>query len=62
MSERRLRGLRAFTPSKPARPSVSTSPAGELSIPQPDGPDGRGSSVITAALYEEGQRISLMTR
>ncbi|WP_331763673.1 magnesium and cobalt transport protein CorA (plasmid) [Streptomyces hirsutus] len=59
MSERRLRGLRAFTPSKPARPSASTSPTGELSTPHPpNGSEGRESSVITAALYEDGRRTS----
>jgi magnesium transporter len=58
MSERRLRGLRALTPGKPDK----RSPAG--AAPEQSGPGSqtarpeRDSSVITAALYEDGQRTS----
>ncbi|TDC15813.1 magnesium and cobalt transport protein CorA [Streptomyces sp. 8K308] len=59
MSERRLRGLRAFTPSKPAKRSAPTSPTDGQSSPQPPpAPGERESSVITAALYKKGRRSS----
>ncbi|MFJ6000471.1 magnesium and cobalt transport protein CorA [Streptomyces sp. NPDC092370] len=55
MSERRLRSLRA----KPLRRSASGSAPGEHSVTPPSaGPPGRKGSVITAALYEDGQRSS----
>lgn len=60
MSERRPRGLRAFTSSKPVKRPASDGPAGgpasspTKSAAQP----GRETSVITAALYEDGRRTS----
>lgn len=62
MSDRRPRGLRAFTPGKPP---VKRSAAG--AAPERPGPDARtvrperperDSSVITAALCEDGRRTS----
>jgi magnesium transporter len=58
MSERRLRGLRALTPGKPAKASPTT-PASQQSVPDPYAVrSGQDSSVITAALYEDGRRTS----
>jgi magnesium transporter len=58
VSERRRRGLRAFTPGKPVKhgPAEETleqpDPAAQAARPK------RDSSVITAALYEDGRRTS----
>ncbi len=56
MSERRLRGLRAFTPGKP--PAKRSPAAAASEQPAPDAQTARHSSVITAALYEDGRRTS----
>jgi magnesium transporter len=56
MSERRLRGLRAFTPGKP--PVKRAPDAATPEQPGQAAEAGRDSSVITAALYEDGRRTS----
>jgi magnesium transporter len=60
MPERRRRGLRAFTPSKPAKRSSEgpAEPANTSGVSAPASASKRTSSVITAALYEDGQRTS----
>ncbi|MFF5638662.1 magnesium and cobalt transport protein CorA [Streptomyces sp. NPDC012825] len=58
MPERRLRGLRAFTPGKPAK-SPPTAPAPQQSVLGPyTARSDQDNSVITAALYQNGRRTS----
>ncbi|MFJ8669930.1 magnesium and cobalt transport protein CorA [Streptomyces sp. NPDC093600] len=59
MFERRPRRLRAFTPSMPPRRSVPDRAADEHAAAPPQaGTPGREGSVIAAALYEDGRRVS----
>lgn len=62
MTERHLRALRAFRPSSspsPSRPPTRPAAAGVAAAePGPAVPPGQLTSVVTAALYDDGRRTS----